>query len=425
MRLFTPPFYLYGFVLAIIAISAVAFAETIAIDKVLVIVNNEPITLSEYRARHQRELLEKSSDIQPFSNKIKQEILEQMINERIQAQVALRRGIQINPKEVDQAISAIAQQNDTTTEQLLEYLNQNGIAADQFRGSIREERMFSRLVEIAVHSRIVVNQTEVDNYLKRHEKFEPLEQKEEYEVSHMLISLEGKSKQNIQSEYENLEHIRQSLLEGRSFKKSVIEFSDSPEKEKGGHLGWRSELPDIFMHELRQLEAGEISSILRSENALHLLKLHNKRSGNIVQQQLIKHILVRASGERSQEEARELADKLYQDILNGEDFDLLAKKYSPGDGELGWVNPAQLPHAFFQAMKTLETGDISKPFVVQTGYHIVKVLDQREHDISSELIANRARQIIFGRKSAELYENWSSSIRDAAYVEYVSATSDP
>jgi hypothetical protein len=70
-------------VLCLLALGPVqASAQTIAIDKVLVIVNNEAITLSEYQARHQRELLQQSMEIEPFNGQIDLLILNRMIDDR-------------------------------------------------------------------------------------------------------------------------------------------------------------------------------------------------------------------------------------------------------------------------------------------------------------------------------------------------------
>ncbi len=410
---------------------APARAQPIAIDKVLVVVNEEAITLSEYQARHRREVLQKSGEIAPFEGVIDRRILNRMIDDRIQAQIALRRGINLPPQAVERAITAMARQNGLSVQQLLARLQRDGIAPDQFRASIREQRLIRRLVDLLVNARVSVSEQEVENFLASHQELQASD--EAYEISHLVISLAGKSEAEAQSELENLAHIRQGLREGRSFADSVRAFSDSPERQDGGYLGWRKihQLPQLFVSALRQTEAGGVSEIIRSSNGLHLLKLHDhRRGGELVEQQRIRHILIRPGAELNEADAQELATQLQTRIAAGEDFSKLARAHSADQatgiagGHLGWINPGDFPPPFERAVGALEVNEVSAPLRTQSGYHLVEVLERRRADISRELAAQRARQVIFRRKAAEFYDNWYGTIRDTAFIEYIAVDPD-
>ena len=412
-----------------------ASAQALAIDKVLVIVNEEAITLSEYQARHQREVLQGAPQVSPFDGRIDPRILNHMIDDRIQAQTAARRGMSVSAAEVDGAVASIAGENDLSPQQLLERLAQSGITPAQFRASIKEQQLIRRLVDIVVNSRVVVSEREVENYLASHAELTASD--DLYEVSHLFVSLEGRSDAEAQSEVENLEHIRRGLSEGQSFADAVRAFSDSANREEGGYLGWRkvSQLPQVFVEALVKTEVGGISEIIKSNNGLHLLELHErkKEGGNVVQQQRLRHVLIRpgALSGLSDADAAELASQLHARIVAGEDFEKIARAHSADQatgvrgGGLGWVIPGDYPPEFEDAARALPLNQVSQPVRTQIGYHLIEVLERRDNDISRDLAAKRARQMIFQRKAAEFYDNWYGAIRDTAYIEYVSADLNP
>lgn len=418
-------FYLLG--MLTLAVSSPAWSQSLAIDKVLVIVNEEAITFKEYQTRHQRTALQKSNNVEPFAGDIDAQILERMIDERIQAQLATRRGISIPSEKVDRAILSIAQQNDQTLQQLLEYLEKNDITAAQFRASVKEQQLIQQLLEGAVNSRVRISEQEIENYLARHSDLTP---DEKYEVSHISILTEGKSDREIKAERENLAFIQESVLKDGSFAKAAQDFSDSPDHDKGGYLGWREvdQLPPLFVQTLRTLKVGGISRILQSQNALHILKLHDKEGSAVVEQQFIRHILIRPDAELSERKAKKLAKKLYNRIVKGEDFESIAKTYSadsisaPQGGQLGWSRPGQFPPEFEKAARALKIDELSKPLRLKLGYHLIQVLDRRATDISGALSARRAEQAIFRRKAEEVYSSWFEPIRESAYIEYISAS---
>jgi peptidyl-prolyl cis-trans isomerase SurA len=111
-------------------------------------------------------------------------------------------------------------------------------------------------------------------------------------------------------------------------------------------------------------------------------------------------------------------------IEGGEDFGELARSHSDdrgsamNGGDLGWVNPGDMVPEFEQMMKSLESGETSKPFQTQFGWHIVRVMERRNHDGTQEIMRSKAREAIRERKIDEEREAWLRRLRDEAYVEY-------
>ena len=406
--------------------AAAALAQAVAIDKVLVVVNEEPVMLSEYQARHQRESLQNAAALAPFDGSVDLRVLNSMIDDRIQAQMAARRGLRVSDEEVENAIAFIAEQNNSGAGDLLQMLSSRGITPSQFRASIREQQLIRRLVDVAVNARVVVSDREIENYLTSHSEL--LASEEAFEISHLFISLQDRPQSEAESELENLRHIRRALLAGRSFADSAREFSDSPSAKEGGYVGWRKaeQLPALFVEALRKMKDGAISQPLRGENGLHLLQLHERKaSGNVVVQNFVRHIMIRSGAERTPEDAAQFAAELRARILGGEDFETLARAHSDDaegsveGGRLGWVSPGELPQTLANAVRDLPLTQLSEPLRTGTSFHLLEVLGRRENDISRDLAAQRARRVIFRRKAAEFYDNWYGTIRDTAFIEYI------
>jgi len=413
---------------AAIALSLAAGpAVAAAIDKVLVVVNEEAITLSEYQARHQREALERSANIAPFDGRVDARVLNRMIDDRIQAQIAAGRGLTVAAAEVERAIAGIAERNQLTTPQLVDRLAQVGISARQFRANIREQQLIRRLVDRVVNSRVQVSEREVENFLASHAEMTASD--DSFEVSHFLLDTSGKSAAQAQGDFENLQHLRQGLLDGRgTFAEFVADYADNPDKSQGGYLGWRrvDQFPDSFVAALRETPVGDITPIIRTANGLHLLLLHERRqAGAMVSQMRVRHILIRPGPGESMSDAAERAEGLRAQIEGGQDFGKIARVHSADlasgaeGGALGWVTPGDFPPAFERAAEGLALNTVSRPVRSPAGYHLIEVLARRDGDISLELAARRARQMIFQRKAAQFYDNWYGALRDSAYIEYI------
>ena len=142
----------------------------------------------------------------------------------------------------------------------------------------------------------------------------------------------------------------------------------------------------------------------------------------IEKQTLARHILIQTSEIRSEKQAKDLIEDLYNRSQNEDKFSDLARLYSddPGSkmegGELSWTGPGRFDPKFEEVMNSLEINQVSKPFKSNFGWHIVEVLDRREEDISLNIQKNRAYQILFDRKYEEQLEKTLSEMRAESYV---------
>lgn len=403
-------------------------SSAVELDEVIVIVNDEAITKSEYEVRYRRQQLQESDSTGTVPKQIDISILRKLIDERIQSQLAVAAGIKISPEEIEQSIEILALQNNISPNELIQGLADQGISPKQLYRSIEEQKLIQRIIDAAVHSRVTVSEQEIDYYLQSHKEIYLPDKS--YEISHLYVSTTGKSEEEISKELENVEFIYAELQQGGNFEFSVKQFSDGDNKEEGGYLGWRNEdqLPELFLTSLRNTPIGGITDILESSNGFHILKLHAKQGDvKIVTQQLIRHILIQPqSREITKEETLKLISQISDEIKSTGDFEKYARLHSDDEvsalegGSLGWVNPGESAPRLEKATSDLPLNQLSDPVLTRFGYHLIEVLDRRKKDISQELARKEAQQEIFKRKSTELYQDWFDQVRDSAYIEYVS-----
>ncbi len=430
-RICAPCHVLAGVLLAAVLLPAGQAAPVPAarLDRVLVIVNNEVITESELKARLKevRKTIASQKISAPPEDVLKKQVLERMVLEKIQLQVATLTGIQVGNERVEQAIQRIAQQNRLTPADLVKALKQEGIEPARFRSQLQTQLTIQQLVEREVQNRVTVTDSEIENFLAAAENRGG---NVEFNAAHILIALpEAASPEVIEAARARADALWRELKQGADFQQAAVAHSQGQTALEGGQLGWKKsgQLPALFSATLKQLRPGEISEVLRGANGFHILKLLDKRGQaqeRPVTQARARHILIRATEVVPMDEAKRRIEQLRERIEQGEDFATLARVHSDdlgsstAGGDLGWVSPGQASPEFDRAVEALKLNELSAAVRTPYGVHLIQVLERREHDISSELTANSARQQVHARKADERYEQWLRQLRDEAYVEY-------
>jgi peptidyl-prolyl cis-trans isomerase SurA len=241
-----------------------------------------------------------------------------------------------------------------------------------------------------------------------------------------------------QSSPEEIERRRARALDvvrrlrgGTDFAQVAASFSDGPEALQGGGLGWRDQdrLPELFVDALVRMKPGEISEPLRSPAGFHVLLLLEKRGAGSasaasapVQQQRVRHILMRTNELVSERDARQRMLSLRERIENGADFAELARVHSEDGsaskgGDLGWIYPGDTVPDFERAMNALQIMELSQPVKSPFGFHLIQVQERKLADMSDERKRMEVRRILRDRKSDEAFEEWLRQLRDRAYVE--------
>lgn len=403
--------------------------QVAVIDAVVAVVNNDVITRHELdeRLRAVERQLQKQGTPLPNPEVLEKQILERMISDMLQVQFAKESGVRVDDTQLDLAIARIAQQNKFPS--LAEFrakLESEGVDFKKFREEIRSEIVSTRLREREVESKLVISDTEVDNYLANKEKMGGAG--EEFHLAHILVVVpEQASAEKIQVARDKAEQAFNQLKGGADFAQVAAGSSDAKDALKGGDLGWRpgDRIPPLFMNELQKLQPGQNTAVLRSPSGFHILKLVEKRSGSapvVITQTHARHILIKTSELVPGAEARKRIMEIKQSIENGSDFAEQAKRHSQDGsaqqgGDLDWLSPGQTVPEFEEAMNKLQPGQMG---AVQTqfGWHLIQVLERRNADVSVQQKRQQARMAIGTFKSDELYQDWLRQLRDRAFVEY-------
>jgi len=399
------------------------------LDSVVAVVNDDVITryeLDEYMRIVVRQLQKQQTSL-PAADVLEKQILERMITDMLLAQFAKESGVRVDDTQLDTAIARIAQQNNFPA--LAEFrakLESDGVNFKKFREEIRSEIISTRLREREVDSKLIISDSEVDNYLANKNKIGGAG--EELHLAHILVVVpEQASADKIQTARDKAEQALKQLKNGAEFAQIAAGASDARDALKGGDLGWRptESLPPLFMSELQNLQAGQVSSVLRSPSGFHIVKLIEKRSNNapmVITQTRARHILIKTSEIVSESEAKRRLTEIKQRIEAGADFAEQARRYSQDGsaqqgGDLDWMSPGQTVQEFEGAMNKLQPG-MTGAVQTQFGWHLIQVLERRNTDVSEQQKRQQARVSIGTFKSDELYQDWLRQLRDRAFVEY-------
>ncbi len=402
--------------------------QIITLDRIVAVVNDEVITQQELSARVDfafRQLRQQGAPA-PTREVIERQLIERLINDRVQIQHAREIGMRVDDAELERALQRIASDNKFSLAQLRATLEKDNVPYDKFREDIRNEITLSRLREREVAQKIVITESEVDNFLQAQKA--QTGSNDEFNVSHILVSVpENASPEQLQTRRARAEQALAQLKGGTDFRQVAAAFSDAPEGLQGGLLGWResTRLPALFLDALRPLQPGAVTELLRSPNGFHILKLNEKRGGQapiMVQQTHARHILIKTNELVSETEARSRLLTLKERLDNKADFAELARARSEDGsaargGDLGWLNPGDTVPEFEQAMNALKPGEISPPVKSPFGWHLIEVLERRTQDRTTEGQRLNARQALRERKTDEAYQEWVRQLRDRAYVE--------
>ena len=362
----------------------------------------------------------------PPLNLLEEQVLDRLIIEEIQLQLAERAGIKISDSELNQTLARVASQNNLSLEDFRIKLEGEGTSYKSFRDTIRKELIIQRVQRGKVGSKIDISEQELENFINSEEGKTQLA--EQYNVQHILLAVKSGSSELETTEIKNnAESLIKRINDGENFEKLAASYSSGQNALEGGFLGWRSsaELPSLFADAVLDMKVGEVSSPLKSGAGFHILKLIDKRGNTVkfLDQTLARHILVQPSEIRTENQAEELINSIYQRLVEGEDFKQLARQFSedPGSkmdgGELGWSNPGDYDPAFEQTLNATEIGQLSEPVKSSFGWHIIEVMDRRNEDVSQEEQKNRAYQIIFKRKFEQELQSTLIELRAEAYVD--------
>jgi peptidyl-prolyl cis-trans isomerase SurA len=404
------------------------------LDGIAAIVDDSIVLESQLNQRLQaiKQRFAGSSGQLPSDEVLREQLLDRLILEELQLQMASRGGIRISEAELTDAIQRVAASNGMTGDDFINSLAAQGENVNQIVLEIRNEMILQQLQQIQVSQRIFISEAEVTNFLNSEEgRFWTAP---DYNLQHILLPLTANaSPQVVQAAQQSVNEIQQALDQGADFSTLAVQYSGAPNALEGGNLGWRkaAEFPSEIADQLNASSAGDITRAIRSAGGIHIFKVNEVRRAEdmtMVQQTKSRHILLSPNEIRSEEETRQLADEIYDRLAEGENFEELAETYSEDisnalrGGDLGWAAPGQFVPEFEQTMNATAIGELGGPVRSQFGWHIIRVDDRRQIDMTDDLMRQQARNLLASQRFDEELDLWLRELKSDAFIEVLDDT---
>ena len=399
-----------------------------AADFIVAVVNNEPITNVQVNQEVRRVLQQFAAQRRavPDSAEVARQVLERMINDKAQLQLARETGVRVDDAVVDQAEQSVARQNQLSLTELHKRIAADGVELKQFRDQLRDQLFITRLRERDMEPRARVSDLEVDQYLQLQTQNSP----QLINIAQILVAVpDDADEKKIDDLRVRANWVLARAKSGEDFAALAREVSNAADRNNGGQLGLRSaeRYPSLFVDALQSAAVGDIAGPVRSGAGFHVLKLVEQRREGMpaatVVQQRARHILLRTSPQLTEGMARDKLNDFRRRINASQtDFATLAKENSQdgsasSGGDLGWANPGQFVPEFEEVLNRLAPGQISDPLISRFGVHLIQLLERRNAAISEREQREQVRNMLREKKIDEVFVSWAQEVRAKAYVE--------
>jgi peptidyl-prolyl cis-trans isomerase SurA len=405
-------------------------SDGVMLDRVVALVNDGVVLESELdvQVREISARLAGQNVNLPSDEVMRQQVLDRLVLEEIQAQHADRAGIKVSDEQINAAMDDIAKRQNVTLEQLPAKLASDGINYGEYRTELRREIARQILRSRDVIQRINITPRELDQYLEHQKK--TASAANEYNVSHILIPLaQDANPAQLAAALKHAQEIDVRARGGEDFGKLAISYSASETALDGGALGWRkgTELPTFLADVIARMKTGDVSDVLQTPSGFHIVRLNETRTAGgaqIIQQVHLRHILLKTTEIEDDATVRQKLTRMRDQIVAGRDeFAVLAKTNSQDSasavngGDMGWTQSDSFVPEFAAVAEGLKVNEISQPFRTQFGWHIVQLLGKRDFDNTADAARERAFEALRDSRVEEATELWLQQIRDESYVE--------
>ncbi len=421
IRIVAVVFHLFFFVRTV-------FGQQPAIDKIVAVVGNEMISLSELNTQVQFFALQNRID--PNTPGLQKQVLEAMINDKLILAKAIEDSVVATDEEVNQQLDERIKdliQRYGSEQRVAEVY---GMAINRMRREFRDEmkkEILKQKLQRLKFGTITASRRDIEEFFASYQDSLP-QVSEEVEVSHIFrlpkVSVEMKNRT-----YAKAKAILDSIKAGADFAALAKKYSEDPgSASHGGDLGWarRGDFVKEFEEAAFALSENQMSGIVESPFGYHIIQLLERRGEAIHARQ----ILFRMEHSQVDDDSTIVFLKeIKRQAIEGEDFRALAKKYSedeestPMGGDLGTLTVEQLSPEFLATVGKLKPGEISNPERVNYGkagksygYHIV-LLKKRTptHKMNLTEDWKRVEQYATVFKRNREYAKWLEELRQNIY----------
>lgn len=427
----------FSILLAVLLLFTVP-AKAEPIDSIAAIVNNEAITCYDIKQDTKNilmQLRQSGSTFVPSGTALNQRSLDARVVKLLQLQEARKLDLNVGKEEMDNAIEDLASKNGLLLGQLKEALEQQGVDFGQFTDNLHDQLLISKLINISVRSKLQSSEESIREYYRKY--LAVPKSRREVQLGHIFLALPGEPSPELLAKVRNkARNIHKQLLDGKDFAQLVAIYSESPDRQQQGVMGWftKGSITQRFDPAL-ELPVNGITEPVRSPSGFHILKVLDERwlepevVGESYDEVHARHILLQIPSMADEEERGKIksrAEDIASEMQDASDeaFATRAKEVSQGPsssrgGDLGWFKKGAMVPEFEKVVFAMKTGETSGVIKTKFGLHIIRMIAHRHVDPNS-LQANRDKivQILTNVEMQEKLPRWIASLRADANLQF-------
>ena len=421
------------FTTTFIILTLLFFSNSFAkiLDQAIVIIEDDVITQSEFQDKLKFIINQYRISGNPLPNDrgaFRQQILDGMVNTRIQLNYAKRFGLNIEEWMIDKAMEDMAKRSGVSLTEFREKIISQDVDYNMYRNLLKEDLIVREVKRRVIAQQVKVSKKEIQEFIKHQSHV--FKENNQYKISMILASIsENPSIQEKEMAKSKIKMVKNKFFNGSKFSDLARNYSDSGNALSGGDLGWRkiNEVPQMFLDELESVDSGKISNMIENNNGYYLFYLEDKKVvENIkIEERKVRHILIKSNAIVSDKMAENLLIELKKRINNGESFSDIARAHSEdtisasSGGNLEWTAAGSYVPEFEDKIDTLEINKVSEPFLTQFGWHILEVLGKRDQDNTETVKMNLAKRYITSSRADEVVDAWLIKLKENNYIRYV------
>lgn len=252
-------------------------SHLLELDTIVAVVNEAPILQSalDQRVNIVKQQLDVRHIALPPNDILQTQVLNQMIQEQVQLQLADSRHIDISQMQVDQQLQKIAEEQKITVLELYQQAEQNGLTRDSYRQQLEDEMRIHELIQSTIATKIVITPKDVELY--RNSQLAHATAGKEYQIENIVIPLDASpTVQEVSAAEAKATALLKEINTGKvAFDQAAVRNSSGQSSLQGGDLGFRpiAELPEIFAKAIVNMQAGDVAGPIRAGNGIQLIKL--------------------------------------------------------------------------------------------------------------------------------------------------------
>jgi peptidyl-prolyl cis-trans isomerase SurA len=297
---------LWGLLFGSLDAKAVAGSEIV--DRIVAVVNDDIITYLELQKELQpyEHNIEASAyspeNEEKMRYKVRNEILNRMIDDTLTQQEARKNNITISEAEIDENIEKIKSANMWTDETFREALKREGMTMEEYRASLKKSAIRARLVNSAVKSAIVVTNEDIRSYYDDHAAEYAGELK--YHLKHITLRVPpGSDDAGKQRMLQKMNKIYDELKSGKSFETLTDKVSEASSGLIGGDLGFIAfaDISEALQNAVKHLSIGEFTPVIETDRGFQIFYVAD---------------IARIGGKTFEEARAEIEQKLYNELVD-------------------------------------------------------------------------------------------------------------